>query len=90
MTSGLTGNSYPWDISELEAGEDYVVKLKASADGGLTSEAVSVTFSIQDATTTTTGGDGDMTLMLVGVGVGAAAIVVVLVIVIRMRGTVET
>jgi parallel beta-helix repeat protein len=90
LTSGLTGNSYQWDISELEDGEDYVVKLIASTDGGQTSEAISLTFSIEHDTTTTTGGDGDMTLVLVAAGVGAAAVVVVLVIVIRMRGTVET
>jgi len=89
LTSGLTGSSYQWDISEVENGEDYVVKLIASADGGLTSEAISVTFSIQHGTTPG-GGDGDMTLVFVGVGAGAVAVVVVLVLAIRMRGAVET
>ncbi|MHA2064713.1 MAG: right-handed parallel beta-helix repeat-containing protein, partial [Candidatus Thorarchaeota archaeon] len=40
LASGLTDNSYQWDISQLEEDDTYVVKIVASADGGLLSEAI--------------------------------------------------
>ena len=92
LTSGLTGNSYQWDISELEDGDNYVVKVIASADGGVTSEVISVLFSIQHMATTPTtpAGGGDMILILAGVGIAGVAFVVILVFLLRKKSNGET
>lgn len=92
LISGLTSTSYEWDITSLQSGENCIVKVIASVDGGLTSEAVSVTFSIHHdttpappTTTTTTGTGGDMTLPLVGVGIGVVVILTILLLLGRKR-----
>ncbi|MGY5865894.1 MAG: fibronectin type III domain-containing protein, partial [Candidatus Thorarchaeota archaeon] len=92
LTSGVTGNSYQWDISELEDGGNYVVKVIASADGGVTSEVISVLFSIQHMATTPTtpAGGGDMILILAGVGIAGVAFVVILVFLLRKKSNGET
>lgn len=92
LASGLTGNSYQWDISQLHEDDTYVVKIVASADGGVTTEAISVLFSIQHMVTTPTTpvGGGDMTLVLVGVGIAGVAVVIILVIFLRKKSAGET
>lgn len=86
LASGLTDTSYQWDISQLDEDDTYLVKVIASADGGVTSESTSVLFSIQHETTSTTStttsttfdGEGDLMMLLAGVGtVGVAALVIV-------------
>jgi parallel beta-helix repeat protein len=92
LTSGLTGNSYQWDISQLDEGDTYVVKIVASANGGVSIEAISVLFSIQHMATTPTtpAGGEDLTLVLAGVGIASAAVVVILVILLKKRSAGET
>jgi hypothetical protein len=89
LVSGLTENSYEWDLSSLQSGVNCVIKVIASVKGGLTSEAVSVTISIHHDTTPPPPG-GDMTPVLAGVGIGVAAIAVVLVIILKKRTPVKT
>jgi parallel beta-helix repeat protein len=89
LTSGLTGNSYQWDISQLDEDDTYVVKIVASADGGVASEAISVLFSIRQIPATPTGG-GDMIQVLAGVGIAGVAVVIILVIFLKKRSAVET
>ncbi|MFX1542405.1 MAG: right-handed parallel beta-helix repeat-containing protein [Promethearchaeota archaeon] len=88
LASGLTDTTYQWDISQLEEDNTYVVKIIASADGGLSSEAISVLFSIQHVTTTTTPttptGGPDLTPLLVG-GVGITSAVVAIIVVILLK-----
>jgi parallel beta-helix repeat protein len=84
LVSGLTENSYEWDLSSLQSGVNCVIRVIASVKGGLTSEAVSVTFSIHHDTTPPPPG-GDMTLVLAGVGIGVAAIAVVLVVILKKQ-----
>ncbi|KXH77063.1 MAG: hypothetical protein AM326_05885 [Candidatus Thorarchaeota archaeon SMTZ-45] len=97
ITFGLTGNSYQWDIEELANGDNYVVKVIASADGGVTSEAISVTFSIQHTTTSTTPTTPTTAPVidtgLIGFasgGIAVIAAVVILVILFKKRSTGET
>ncbi len=97
LVSLRTDNSYLWDISGLDNGDNYVVKVIASADGGVRSETISVTFSIQHATTSTTtttsteptGGD-NIAMILAGVGIAGVAVVVVLVILLRKKSAGKT
>lgn len=88
LTSGLTGNSYQWDISQLEEDDTYVVKIIATADGGLSTEAISVLFSIQHVITTPTTpttptGGGYMVLVLAGVGIAGVAVVIIVMILLK-------
>jgi parallel beta-helix repeat protein len=89
LASGLTGTTYQWDSSQLPEDNTYVVKIIASADGGLSSEAISVLFSIQHVTTsttpTTTIGGIDLTPLLVGVGIAGAAVIIVVVIILNKK-----
>ncbi len=94
LTSGITGTSYQWDISQLDDGDTYLVKVIASADGGISSEATSVLFTIQHVTTPTTptipSDGGDIVLVLAGAGIAGVVIVVIIVIVIKKRSTGKT
>ena len=100
LTSGLTGTSYQWDISQLDEGDTYVVKVVASADGGVSSEATSVLFTIQHVTTSTTPttpttpttapGGVDMTMVLVGVGLVGVVVVVIVLFILMKRSPGET
>jgi parallel beta-helix repeat protein len=89
LTSGLSGTSYQWDISQLEEDDTYLVKVIASADGGVTSEATSILFSIQHATTSTTTTTpiewGDIAIVVAGVGIAGVAVVIILVILLKKR-----
>ena len=84
LTSGLTVNSYLWNISQLEEDDTYVVKISASAEGGVSCEAISVLFTIQHITTTPTGGDY-MVLALAGVGIAGVAAVIIVVILLKKK-----
>jgi parallel beta-helix repeat protein len=92
LASGLTDNSYVWDLSSSQSGDNCVLKVIAAVKGGLTSEAVSVTFTIRHDITPPppTGVGGDLALILAGLGIGLAAIAIVLVIFHRKRTTGET
>ncbi len=97
LTSGLTGNSYQWDISQLDDGDTYLIKVVASSDEGISSESTSVLFTIQHVTTSTTPTtptippDGDvMVLVLAGVGIAGVAIVVIIVMFLKKKSTSET
>ncbi|MFW9801363.1 MAG: right-handed parallel beta-helix repeat-containing protein [Candidatus Thorarchaeota archaeon] len=94
LASGLTGTSYQWDVSQLEEDDTYVVKIVASADGGLSSEAISVLFSIQHVTTTTTPttptGGPDLTPLLIGGGITGVAVAIVVVIILKKKRTSKT
>ncbi|MHA2384764.1 MAG: NosD domain-containing protein [Candidatus Thorarchaeota archaeon] len=95
LASGLTSTSYQWDISQLEDDDTYLVKIVASVDGGLTSEAISVLFSIQHVTTTTTPttptGGPDLTPLLIGgVGIAGAVVAIIVVIVLKKKRTSKT
>jgi parallel beta-helix repeat protein len=95
LTSGLTGNSYQWDISQLEEDDTYVVKIIATADGGLSTEAISVLFTIQHqittptTPTTPTGGDY-MALVLAGAGIAGVAVVIIVVILLKKKRASKT
>ncbi|MFW9863038.1 MAG: right-handed parallel beta-helix repeat-containing protein [Candidatus Thorarchaeota archaeon] len=92
LASGLTGTSYQWDVSQLEEDDTYVVKIVASADGGLSSEAISVLFSIQHVTTTPTTPTGgpDLTPLLIGGGITGVAVAIVVVIILKKKRTSKT
>jgi parallel beta-helix repeat protein len=86
LAFGLTDTTYQWDISQLEEDDTYLIKVVASADGGVTSEATSVLFSIQHEPTTTTPTEGmNMGLVLTGFGIAGAVVVVILVVLLKKR-----
>ena len=94
LTSGLTDTSYQWDISQLNEGETYLLKVIASADGGVTSEATSVLFSIQHETTSTTSttstGGEDIAMILAGAGIVGVVALVIVVILLKKRSPSKT
>ena len=95
LISGLTGNRYQWDISQLEEDDTYVVKIIATADGGLSTEATSVLFSIQhwitSPTPATTPTEWEyMALVAAGVGIAGVAIVIIVVILLKKKETSKT
>ena len=94
LVSGLSENNYQWNISQLGEDDTYVVRIVATADGGVSTEAISVLFAIQHITTTPTpttpSGGGAMTLALVGVGIAGFAVAIIVVILLRKKAASKT